>query len=153
MVERRLTITAISLACFGLLLISCLRSKNSKTIFCVQEFEIKATTVLNPDKALFRITTDEKLREVLLHKDWDSINLSGGIFDTLNFNHKHIGVAETDKPDELMIGMATAKFFSYTQSEKDSIALITFEKVEIDIFSKDETWKLKPCERSDIKQY
>ena len=62
-------------------------------------------------------------------------------------------IQATDKPDELMMGMATAKFFSYTQSQKDSIALITFEKVEINIFSKDETWKLKPCEKSDIKQY
>jgi len=151
--ERRLAITAIGLTCFGLLLISCLRSKDSKNIYCVQEFELIATTVLNPDKVLFRITTDEKLREVLLHKGWDSINFSGGIFDSLNFNDKHIGVAETDKRDELMMGMATAKFFSYTQSQKDSIALITFEKVEINIFSKDEKWKLKPCEKSDIKQY
>lgn len=78
----------IGILCSGLLLISCLSNKKSGNIFCVQELELIATTVLNPDKVLVRITTDERLREVLLHKGWDSINFSGGIFDTLNFNHK-----------------------------------------------------------------
>ncbi len=149
---KSLTKTVIGSTCVGLLIISCLPNKNPKNIFCIQEIELIATTVLNPDKVLFRITTDEKLREVLLQKGWDSIKFSGGIFDTLNFNHKLIGVAETDNTDELKIGMATSKFFGYTQNQKDSIASITFEKVEISIFSKNEIWKLKPCEKSDVKQ-
>ena len=150
--KRSFTKTARILLCFGIPLISCLPNKNTKNILCVQEFKLIATTVLNPDKVFFRITTDEKLRGLLLQKDWDSIKFSGGFFDTLNFNNKLIGVAETDKPDELMIGMATAKFFRYAQNQKDSIAARTYEKVEINVFSKDKTWKLKPCDKSDIKQ-
>jgi|GEM_PF-4170080 hypothetical protein len=145
---RKILIT-IGILCFGLLLISCLSNKKSRNIFCVQKFELRATTVLNPDKAFIKILTDKRLKKVLLSKEWDSINFSGGIFDTLNFNHRLIGVAETDSPNELVIGIATAKFFSCTQDQKDSIASITFEKVEINIFSKDGAWELKPCSKSE----
>jgi len=40
--------------------------------------------------------------------------------------------------------MHTLSFLIHTQAEMDSIALITYNKVEIDIYYKTATWKLKP---------
>lgn len=98
----------------------------------------------NPDKVAFKIHSSEKLKEVLLAEKWDSIRFSGGIFDTGSYNNRLIGIAETDTPNELILGMPTLSFLSHSQSEMDSIALITYNKVEIDIYFKTQNWKLKP---------
>lgn len=49
------------------------------------------------------------------------------------------------------MGMHTISFLNLTQAQMDSIASKAFEKVEVNIFSKNNVWKLKPCDKSGIK--
>jgi hypothetical protein len=84
----------------------------------------------------------------MLFEKWDSINFSGGFLDTLDFRNRTVGVAESGLPNEIIIGLSTGKFVMYTQLQMDSIASSNFEKVEINIFSKNKKWKLKPCDKS-----
>ncbi len=114
-------------------------------------FELIKDPSPNPDKAVLRIHSDVILREVLLSEKWDSIRFSGGLFDTISYNQELIGIAETDIPSELIMGMHTISFLNLTQAQMDSIASKAFEKVEVNIFSKNNVWKLKPCDKSGIK--
>jgi len=86
----------------------------------------------------------------LLSGNWDSINYSGGIFDTINYGDRKINPVQNENSNEFIIGLPAFGFFKYSQNQMDSIASITYEKVEINIFSKDETWRLKPCDKSGI---
>ena len=110
----------------------------------IKDFNLISSSTPNPDKIVFRVHADDKLRALLLLENWDSIKFSGGFFDTLNFNKKVVGIAETDNPEEVILGLSTGKFFMYTQNQMDSIASKTFDKIEVTIYYKADMWKLKP---------
>lgn len=122
-------------------------SRNGKSYLI--SFRLIEDPTPNPDAAVFRIHSDNKLKELLLSEKWDSIRFSGGIFDTIDFNRKTkmIGIAETDLPNELTMGMITSGFLNYTQDQMDSIASKTFEEVEVYVYHKDDIWKLKPLDK------
>jgi len=130
------------------LVCSCLNeSGNSrKEISYLISFRLIENPTPNPDAAVFRIHSDTKLRELLLSEKWDSIRFFLGIFDTIDFNRptKIIGIAATDSLNELTMGMITGGFLSYTQSQMDSIASKTFEKVVVYVYHKNDIWELKP---------
>jgi hypothetical protein len=139
---------------FILLLVhSCLNKNSSpnKEGSYLSSFELIKDPSPNPDKAVFRIHSDIKLREVLLSEKWDSIRFSGGLFDTISYNQELIGIAETDVPHELIMGMHTLSFLIFTQSQMDSIALKAFDKIEVTIYYKTDTWKLKPHVKNEGK--
>jgi len=129
-----------------LLVSSCLNENpdHRKEIDHILSFKLIKDPSPNPDKVVFNIHSSDKLKEVLLSEKWDSIRFSGGLFDTASFNQELIGIAETDVKNEMILGMHTISFISHTQDEMDSIALITYNQVEIDIYYKTENWKLKP---------
>jgi hypothetical protein len=114
---------------------------------------LEASKTPNPDLIVFRVEVEDTLRDKLLTEKWDSISFSGGIFDTLGYKNPRIGVSEIDSTNELFLAISTAKFFPFSQIQMDSIALMNYQKVEISIFTRNETWKLRPCDKSDIEKY
>ncbi len=118
---------------------------------CIESLRFVSSSTPNPDKIVFTISIDDNLKGLLLAGNWDSINYAGGIFDTINYNDRKISPVQTTNSHKLLIGLPAYKFFKYSQKQMDSIATITFEKVEIDIFSRNKIWKLKPCDKSGIK--
>jgi hypothetical protein len=124
---------------------SCLNENpaSRKEIDYLLSFKLIKDPSPNPDKVVFNIHSSNKLKDLLLSENWDSIRFSGGLFDTASYNQELIGIAETDIQNELILGMHTLSFLNHTQTEMDSIALITYNKVEIDIYYKTEKWKLK----------
>jgi hypothetical protein len=126
--------------------------KNEYSKKCISAFEFKFSTTPNPAAIVFKIYADKELRDILLSEKWDSIKFSGGFLDTLDLRNRTVGVAESSLSSEILLGLPTAKFVMYTQHQMDSIALKTYEKVEINVFSKNGTWILKPCGKSGIKQ-
>ena len=114
-------------------------------------FRIRTPSSPNPDNIGFHIHVDnELLTEVLDFQKWDSVKFSGGVFDTARYNKYYIGVGvgETDAQNELLIAASIFGFKDYNQNEKDSISLLAFKDIEINIWYKDEKWTLKPLEDS-----
>jgi hypothetical protein len=133
---------------------SCFNELSSKKeLNYLMSFNLIEDTSPNPDAAVFRIHSNSKLRELLLSEKWDSIRFSGGLFDTVDFNRptKIIGIAETDMPNELTMGMITGGFLNYTQCQMDSIASETFKRVEVNVYYKTDIWKLKPLGKDKVK--
>ena len=131
---------------------SCLNKNSSKSEDSyLTSFELIKDPSPNPDKAVFMIHSDVKLREVLLSEKWDSIRFSGGPFDTISYNQELIGIEETNIPNELIMGMHTLSFLTFTQAQMDSIASKAFEKVEVDVYYKTYKWKLKPTINNELK--
>ncbi len=142
--KRELLIVVLFLIAF-LLICNC---RNNHVKQCISSFEFKFSATPNPAAIVFKINIDEELKEIMLFEKWDSINFSGGFLDTLDFRNRTVGVAESGLPNEIIIGLSTGKFVMYTQLQMDSIASRNYEKVEINIFSKNKKWKLKPCDKS-----
>ena len=109
----------------------------------IMNFNIILSPGPNPASVVFKIHLDNTLRDILLSKKWDSIKFTGGVFDSLYFNDKIIGLAETNSNEELILGMSSGRFSSYKQSQVDSIALDTFSKAEIKVFLNKKTWQMK----------
>jgi hypothetical protein len=132
---------------------SCLNENSSlkKGESYITSFKLILSNTPNPDAAVFRIHSDIKLNELLLSEKWDSICFSGGLFDTINFNHRIIFITKTEMPNDLILGMRSADFLTYSQSQMDSIASKTFEKVEVIIYYKTDKWKLKPRGKNEGK--
>ncbi len=132
---------------------SCLNQHGSSKVEAnyLISFKLIHSYTPNPDAAVFRIHTDYKLRELLISEKWDSIRFFGGLFDTIDFNRptKIISIAETNIPNELTMAMIT--YLSYTQSQLDSIALETFDKVEVNVYFLSDVWKLKPLGKNRVR--
>ncbi len=128
----------------SLFLNNCRNITNNK---CISSFEFKFSATPNPAAIVFKISTDEELKDLMLFEKWDSISFSGGFLDTLDLRNRTVGVAESGLPNEIILGLSTGKFVMFTQHQMDSIASRTYEKIEINIFSKNKKWKLNPCDK------
>ena len=112
-------------------------------------FRIIKPSSPNHDAVAFHIHIDnELLSEVLIVKKWDNIRLSGGIFDTAEYNKYEISAWESDVQNELLTSTSIFGFKNYNQTETDSISLIAFKDVEMNIYYKDDKWTLKPLKDS-----
>ena len=148
--------TVIKISVFAVLIIlafSCTNRRSNHTVEnnYILGFRIKKPNTPNPDAVVFHIHVDnELLTEVLDFQKWDNIQFSGGIFDTVDYNEYSIGVGvgETDVQNELLMAASIFGFKNYNQKEMDSISILSFKDVEINIWYKDEKWTLKPLEDS-----
>ena len=139
----------------GTLSLSCLSDKKDNDSIWIKQLRIRHKYVPNPDAVVFIIHSNNEMKDVLLSEKWDSIKFSGGFFDTINyfnitdtFYRNVLGIAETENQDELIIGM-TGNFSMFTEEQTDSIVSLTFKEVEINIYSKNKHWTLKPLEEKD----
>ena len=129
--------------------LSCLSDKKDNDSIWIKKLRIiPSHHGPNPSVIVFTIHTNSELKEVLLSEKWDSVKFSGGYFDTINYNNRIIGIAESENQDELILGMRGA-FYMFTEEELDSIVSLTFKEVEINFYYKDNIWTLKPIEKKE----
>ncbi len=127
---------------------SCINGNKSEPIrreSCIVSFRIKSSITPNPDGLIFKISAEDTLRGILLAEKWDSVVLHGAIFDTMDVNYLYMGISEPDSVGMLVMGLATWSFTEYSQDQVDSIALCSYEKLKISVFSKGKVWNIKPC--------
>ena len=123
-------------------------------------FRIIKPSSINSDGVIFHVHADNELLYEVLHvMTWDSMMFSGGIFDTADYNKYGIVTQGSrggawsmlwgiGKQNEVRVRTSIFSFDDYNQTETDSISLIAFKDVEMNIYYKENEWTLKPLKDS-----